>query len=68
MPKSKMQSGYMELKERSYIFTYDGVLLQLVPKEQDSIKPDDTLVNKNIYLAHFSSKLGRRYTNLIDIF
>lgn len=46
MPKSKMQSGYMELEEKSYIFTYDGELLQLVPKEQSSIKP----ANKNIYL------------------
>ncbi len=50
MPKSKMQSGYIDLEEKSYIFTYDGELLQLVPKEQSSIKPYDFLVNKNIYL------------------
>ena len=50
MPKSKMQSGYMELEEKCYIFTYDGELLQLVPKEQSSIKPYDSLANKNIYL------------------
>lgn len=50
MPKSKMQSGYMELEEKSYIFTYDGELLQLVPKEQSSIRPFDSLANKNIYL------------------
>ena len=31
MPGSKMQSGYMELEGKSYIFTYDGELLQLVP-------------------------------------
>ncbi len=49
MPKSKMQSGYMELEEKCYIFTYDGELLQLVPKEQSSIKPYDSLANKNIY-------------------
>ena len=39
MQRSKMQSGYIELEEKSYIFTYDGELLQLVPKEQSSIKP-----------------------------
>lgn len=50
MPKSKMQSGYMELEEKSYIFTYDGELLQLVPKEQSSIKSYDSLANKNICL------------------
>ncbi len=50
MQKSKMQSGYMELEEKSYIFTYDGELLQLVPKEQSSIKSYDSLANKNIYL------------------
>lgn len=50
MPKSKMQSGYMELEEKCYIFTYDGELLQLVPKEQSSIKSYDSLANKNIYL------------------
>ena len=50
MSQSKMQSGYIELEEKSYIFTYDGELLQLVPKEQSSIKPNDFLVNKNICL------------------
>ena len=50
MPRSKMQSGYMELEGKSYIFTYDGELLQLVPKEQSSIKPYDFLANKNIHL------------------
>ncbi|MGN8799127.1 hypothetical protein ACTNCH_03535 [Candidatus Merdisoma sp. HCP28S3_D10] len=47
MPKSKMQSGYIDLEEKSYIFTYDGEMLQLVPKEQSSIKPYDFLANKN---------------------
>ncbi len=50
MQKSKIQSGYIELEEKSYIFTYDGELLQLVPKEQSSIKPYDSLKNKNIDL------------------
>lgn len=50
MQKSKMQSGYIELEEKSYIFTYDGELLQLVPKEQNLIKPYDSFANKNICL------------------
>lgn len=50
MPRSKMQSGYIELERKSYIFTYDGELLQLVPKEQSSIKPYDFLANKNVHL------------------
>ena len=41
-----MKSGYIELEERSYIFTYYGELLQLVPKEESSIKPYDFLENK----------------------
>lgn len=50
MRRSKTQSGYVELKEKNYIFTYDGELLQLVPKEQNSIKSYDFLKNKNISL------------------
>lgn len=50
MSKGKMQSGYIKLEEKIYIFTYDGELLQLVPKEQESIKPYDFLENKNIDL------------------
>lgn len=50
MTERKMQSGYIELKGKNYIFTYDGELLQLVPKEKDSIKPYDALQNKNIVL------------------
>ncbi len=46
----EMQSGYIELEEKSYTFTYDGELLQLVPKEQDLIREEDFLVNKNISL------------------
>lgn len=50
MSKNKMQSGYVDLEEKSYIFTYDGELLQLVPKEQNSIKAYDFVKNRNICL------------------
>ena len=32
--KSKIQTGYISELEKVYIFTYDGELLQLVPKEK----------------------------------
>lgn len=34
MLKSKIQTGYISELEKVYIFTYDGELLQLVPKEK----------------------------------
>lgn len=48
MIEHKLQSGYINGLDRPYIFTYDGELLQLVPKEETSIKSYDSLRNKNI--------------------
>ena len=47
MLKSKIQTGYISELEKVYIFTYDGELLQLVPKEKNEIKPYDFLNNSN---------------------
>ena len=38
MGKQKIQSGYIECLDKPYIFTYDGELLQLVPKDKELIK------------------------------
>lgn len=48
--KKRMQSGYIRLKEKDYIFTYDGELLQLVPKEKELIRRYDSLCNKELSL------------------
>lgn len=48
MIKHKLQSGYITCMDKPYIFTYDGELLQLVPRDEESIKPYDYLKNKNI--------------------
>lgn len=45
MSEQKIQSGYIECLDKPYIFTYDGELLQLVPKDKESIKPYDSLKN-----------------------
>lgn len=58
MQKSKIQSGYTVLNGKNYIFTYDGELLQLVPKEKDSIKPYDFLENQNISLDILEGTTG----------
>lgn len=47
MGKQKIQSGYIECLDKPYIFTYDGELLQLVPKDKELIKPYDSLKNSN---------------------
>ena len=47
MAENKLQSGYIEGMDKRYIFTYDGELLQLVPKDKDEIKPYDCFKNKN---------------------
>ena len=37
--KNLIQSGYIKSMEKAYIFTYDGELLQLVPRnEADTIR------------------------------
>ena len=46
--KNLIQSGYIKSMEKAYIFTYDGELLQLVPRNEEDIKPYDFLKNKNI--------------------
>lgn len=46
MVKQKMQNGYIECLDKPYIFTYDGELLQLVPKDKELIRPYDFLKNK----------------------
>lgn len=43
-----VQSGYVIGLDKPYIFTYDGELLQLVPKDETSIKRYDGIRNKNI--------------------
>ena len=43
MVKQKMQNGYIECLDKPYIFTYDGELLQLVPKDKELIRPYDFL-------------------------
>ena len=48
MVEHKIQSGYIKCMDKPYIFTYDGDLLQLVPKDEESIKPYDFLINKNM--------------------
>ena len=48
MVEHKLQSGYIKCMDKPYIFTYDGELLQLVPKDEESIKPYDCFKNKNI--------------------
>ena len=48
MVENKLQSGYINCMNKPYIFTYDGELLQLVPKDEESIKPYDSFKNKNI--------------------
>ena len=48
MIEHKLQSGYIKCMDKPYIFTYDGELLQLVPKDEESIKPYDCFQNKNI--------------------
>ena len=50
MGKQKIQSGYIECLDKPYIFTYDGELLQLVPKDKELIKPYDSLKNSNQHL------------------
>lgn len=50
MMEHKMQNGYIYSLDKAYIFTYDGELLQLVPKEQDDIRRYDFLRNTNKYL------------------
>lgn len=48
MVEHKLQSGYIKCLDKPYIFTYDGELLQLVPQDEESIKPYDSFKNKNI--------------------
>lgn len=48
MAEHKLQSGYIDCLDKPYIFTYDGELLQLVPKDKESIRPYDFLEHKNI--------------------
>lgn len=48
MVEHKLQSGYIKCMDKPYIFTYDGELLQLVPKDEESIKLYDCFQNKNI--------------------
>ena len=48
MVERKVQSGYIIGMDKSYIFTYDGDLLQLVPKDEESIKPYDCFKNMNM--------------------
>ena len=50
--KNLIQSGYIKSMEKAYIFTYDGELLQLVPRNEEDIKPYDFLKNKNINWTH----------------
>lgn len=47
MIEQKVQSGYIEDLDKDYVFTYDGELLQLVPKERKDIRPYDFLKNSN---------------------
>lgn len=47
MNEQKIQSGYIGCLDKPYIFTYDGELLQLVPKDKELIKPYDSLKNTN---------------------
>ena len=47
MVENKLQSGYIKCLDKPYIYTYDGELLQLVPKDEESIKPYDSLKNKS---------------------
>lgn len=48
MVEHELQSGYIKCMDKPYIFTYDGELLQLVPKDEESIKPYDCFKNENI--------------------
>lgn len=48
MAEHKLQSGYIDCLDKPYIFTYDGELLQLVPKDKESIRSYDFLKHKNI--------------------
>lgn len=48
MEEHKLQSGYIKCMDKPYIFTYDGELLQLVPKDEESVKPYDCFKNKNV--------------------
>lgn len=48
MVEYKLQSGYIKDMDKPYIFTYDGELLQLVPKNEDDIKRYDCFNNRNI--------------------
>ena len=34
MVEHELQSGYIKCMDKPYIFTYDGELLQLVPKDE----------------------------------
>ncbi len=47
MSENKLQSGYVDYLKKTYIFTYDGELLQLVPQDISSIKKYDFLANKS---------------------
>ncbi|MBE6051605.1 MAG: hypothetical protein E7214_13400 [Clostridium sp.] len=53
MEKSKvLQSGYIEkIDNKTYIFTYDGELLWLVPKEKSTIKPYDYFQHKDMDIS-----------------
>lgn len=60
--KSKIQTGYISELEKVYIFTYDGELLQLVPKEKNEIKPYDFLnnSNKNLEILEGETQSGNK--------
>lgn len=62
MLKSKIQTGYISELEKVYIFTYDGELLQLVPKEKNEIKPYDFLndSNKNLEILEGETQAGNK--------
>lgn len=49
MTKNKLKSGYIELLDKTYVFTYDGELLQLVlvPQDKNYINFFDCLEPKN---------------------
>lgn len=48
MIEYKVQSGYIKNMDDTWIFTYDGELLQLVPKNKEAIKPYDCFKNRKM--------------------